>query len=42
MLLMQTRRTKAPSLQNLLKLYECGSVKFSGDPQRGPFRQVLQ
>jgi hypothetical protein len=29
---MKRGRTKAPSLQDLLRLYECEPVKFSGDP----------
>jgi glucan phosphorylase len=34
---MQTSRTMTPSLQYLLKLYECGAVQFAGDPNAFDF-----
>jgi glycogen phosphorylase len=38
---MSTPRTKAPSLRDLLKQYESGSVKFSGDPNASYERHLV-
>ena len=38
---MQTRRTKAPTLQDLLQFYECGPVQFSGDPNASYERHLV-
>ena len=38
---MRTPRTKAPSLNDLLKQYECGAVNFSGDPNASYERHLL-
>jgi len=38
---MSTPRTKAPSLKDLLKQYESGSVKFSGDPNASYERHLV-
>jgi glycogen phosphorylase len=38
---MQTRRTKVPTLQDLLQHYECGPVQFSGDPNASYERHLV-
>ena len=38
---MRTPRTKAPSLNDLLKQYECGAVIFSGDPKASNERHLV-
>ena len=38
---MQLRRTTAPSLQDLLQLYECGPIQFSGDPNASYERHLI-
>jgi glycogen phosphorylase len=38
---MRTHRTGAPSLNDLLKQYECGAVIFSGDPNASYERHLV-
>src|SRR5882724_4860833 len=38
---MRTPRTRAPSLNDLLKQYECGAVIFSGDPNASYERHLV-
>src|SRR5882724_10335624 len=38
---MRTPQTKAPSLNDLLKQYACGAVKFSGDPNASYERHLV-
>jgi len=38
---MSTPRTKAPSLNDLLKQYECEAVKFLGDPNASYERHLV-
>jgi glycogen phosphorylase len=38
---MKTPRMKAASLRDLLKLYECGEVKFAGDPNASYERHLV-
>jgi starch phosphorylase len=38
---MKTRRTRAVSVDELLRQYECDAVKFSGDPNASYERHLL-